>query len=477
MRILSVASEAYPLVKTGGLADVVGALPAALVALEQDVRVLVPGYPAVLGATEALEDWLPLGDPLGAGACRLGLGRLPGTTLRVWVIECPTLYGRGGNPYVDAAGVDWPDNHLRFALLARVAALICDAGALLGWQPDLLHAHDWQAGLAPAYLALRAGRRPATVFTIHNIQFPGIFPAAALPALGLPAECFSIAGVEYHGSLSFLKAGIFYADHVNTVSPTYALELLTPDGGSGFHGVLAAKGSRFSGILNGIDTALWDPAHDPALPARFSADAPRGKAAAKAALQREVGLAARADAPLFGVISRLTRQKGMDLLVAALPELLAGGSQLALLGTGERPIEGALLAAAQGHPEAVHLRFDYDEALAHRIQAGSDALLVPSRHEPCGLTQLYAMRYGTLPVARRTGGLADSVVDASVAEAGTGFLFDQPTAVDLSAAIRRASAAYRDPVAWQRLRERAMTRDFSWDASARRYLELFRALV
>ncbi|MBI4083081.1 MAG: glycogen synthase GlgA [Candidatus Lambdaproteobacteria bacterium] len=477
MRILSVASEVYPLVKTGGLADVAGALPAALAALGEDVRILVPGYPAVLDATEGLGGWLPLGDPLGAGECRLGLGRLPGTTLRVWVIECPTLYGRPGNPYSDAAGADWPDNHLRFALLARVAALVCEAGALLGWPPDLLHAHDWQAGLAPAYLALRAGRRPATVFTIHNIQFPGIFPAAALPALGLPRESYSINGVEYHGNVSFLKAGLYYADHVNTVSPTYALELLTPEGGSGFHGALAAKGDRFSGILNGIDTALWNPARDAAIAVPFSAAALQGKAIDKAALQREAGLAPQAEAPLFGVISRLTGQKGMDLLVGALPELLAGGGQLVLLGTGERPIEATLLAAAQAHPRHVHVRIGYDEAFAHRIQAGSDALLVPSRHEPCGLTQLYAMRYGTLPVARRTGGLADSVVDAAVPGAATGFLFDRGTVPELAAAIRRASAAYHDPAGWGRLRERAMQQDFSWDASARRYLELFRSLA
>jgi len=476
MRILCVASEVFPLVKTGGLADVVGALPAALAALGEDVRVMVPGYPAVLAGAEALGDWRPLGDPLGAGEARLGRGRLPGSGVPLWVVECPALYDRPAGPYLDNTGADWPDNAVRFALLARAAALVCEAGAAFGWRPDVLHAHDWQAGLAPAYLALRAGHRPASVFTLHNVQYQGLYPASTLAAVGLPPESFTTAGAEYYGNLSFLKAGLHYADAANTVSPSYARELLTADGGAGMQGVLAAKGARFSGILNGIDTLTWDPAADPHIAHPYTAASLLDKAPNKAALQRETGLQASAEAPLLGAIGRLTPQKGLDLLLAALPELLAQGAQAVLLGTGERPLEAALLAAAAAHPRRLHVRIGYDEAFAHRIQAGCDAFLVPSRFEPCGLTQMCAMRYGTLPIVRQTGGLADTVQDASVPGAGTGFVFSEASAAALAGAIARAVGTYRQPARWQALQRRAMQRDVSWAASARQYRELFRSL-
>jgi starch synthase len=473
MRILCVASEVYPLVKTGGLADVVGALPAALAALGEDVRVMVPGYPAALAGVEHLGGWRSLGDPLGSGATRLGLGRLPGNGVPVWMVECPKLYDRSGGPYLDRAGADWPDNAQRFALLARAAAFVCEDGATFGWRPDILHAHDWQTGLAPAYLASRTGNRPASVFTLHNAQYQGLFPASALAAVGLPPESFTTAGVEYHGYLSFLKAGLHYADGVNTVSPTYARELLTPDGGMGMEGVLAAKGARFSGILNGIDTHVWDPGADPHIAHPYSPARLQDKLPNKTALQRECGLEEASQAPLLGVIGRLTPQKGLDLLVEALPELLAQGAQAVVLGTGDRALEAALLAEAVAHPRQVHVRIGYDEAFAHRIQAGCDAFLVPSRFEPCGLTQMCAMRYGTVPIVRQTGGLADTVLDASSSEDGTGFVFGEASSADLAAAVARAIRAYRQPAAWQALQRRAMQRDFSWDASARQYRDLF----
>jgi starch synthase len=474
MKILVVASEAYPLVKTGGLADVAGALPAALAALGQDVRLMLPGYPPVLDGAEGLGRWRSLGDPLGAGELRIALGRVPGGGLPLWVVDCPPRYRRDGGPYLDPEGRDWPDNHLRFALLARAAAMVCDAGALLGWRPDVLHAHDWQTGLAPAFLALRGGRRPRTVFTIHNIQFPGIFGGETLAQVGLPPESFTPDGVEYHGGLSFLKAGIRYGDRVNTVSPGYAREVLTPEGGAGFDGLLTARGDRFGGILNGIDAAVWNPAGDPLIAHPYSARHLASKRQNKAALQRETGLAPLPDAPLLGAISRLTVQKGLDLVLGALPQMLARGGQLVLLGAGESTLEVAFRLAAEAHPGRVSVRIGYDEALAHRIQAGCDLLLVPSRFEPCGLTQLYALRYGTLPVVRRTGGLADSVLDARETGAGTGFVFDAATVADLTAALTRAFALYARRADWQAMQRRAMGRDSSWEGAARQYLALYR---
>lgn len=476
MKILFVVSEAYPLVKTGGLADVAAALPAALTALGEDVRVMLPAYPQALAAVEGVADWLPLGDPLGAGEVRLGMGRMPDSGVPVWLVDCPPLYDRPGGPYQDPDGSDWPDNDLRFALLARVAAMVCDAGILIGWRPDVLHAHDWQTGLAPAYLALRGGRRPATVFTIHNIGFAGLFPADRIADVGLPPESFSLHGVEFHGDMSFLKSGIHYSDRITTVSPTYAREILTPEEGRGFAGVLAFRENDLTGILNGIDYRTWDPACDPLIARPYTAERLDDKAVNKTALQEELGLP-KDDVPLLGVVSRLTGQKGLDLILEALPAILAESAQLAVLGSGQPQLERAFRKATKAHPRQVAVRIGYDEDLAHRIQAGADLLLVPSRFEPCGLTQLYALRYGTPPVVRHTGGLADTVTNASRGGSGTGFVFTDPTADDLLDAVLRAITAYRKPGVWRKLQRRAMKRDFSWDASARRYQALYRELA
>ena len=478
MRVLFVTSECYPVVKTGGLADVSAALPPALKRLGVDVRLLLPGYPAVLDALEGRRIVRPLTGLPGVGAATLVEGRLPGG-LAAYAIEAPALYHRPGNPYLSPTGADWPDNHLRFAALGHVAAGF--AAVTSGWRPDLLHGHDWQAGLMPAYAAFLAGRRPATLMTIHNIAYQGWFPSSHFATLELPAECWHMEGVEYYGGVGFLKAGLRYADHLTTVSPSYAREIQSADYGCGLEGLLSARTDALTGILNGIDDAVWNPATDPHLVARYDADGLAAKAANKAALQTEFGLGVDPAAPLFAMVSRLTWHKGADLLPAVLPTLLERGGQMVLLGAGDAAMEAELAAFAAARPQAVGVRIGYDEGLAHRIQAGADVLMVPSRAEPCGLTQLYAMRYGTLPLVRRTGGLEDTVIDATPAAladgCATGFAFDDPTPHGFGWAIRRALDLYRTPERWRDLQRRAMSRDFGWTASAREYLALYRRLV
>lgn len=467
-RVLSVASEAYPLIKTGGLADVVGALPAALAREGVAVRTLLPGYPAVLAALK------PVAEPVVVAAGTLRAGRAGG--LDVVALDAPALFLRGGNPYLAADGRDWQDNAQRFSALAQAGAAI-GQGALPGWRPDVVHAHDWQAGLVAAYLRFADPPVPPTVFTVHNMAFPGVFPAALLTALGLPAAAFALDGIEYYGQISFLKAGLALSDAITTVSPTYANEILSSAEGMGFDGLLRARRNRLHGILNGVDTEIWNPATDPLL-ARTYAE-PAGKAENKAALQARMGLDADPDAPLFGVVSRLTGQKGIDLLAAALPTLLAAGGQLVVLGSGDASVEAALRAAQASNAGRIACRFGYDESLAHRIQAGADALFVPSRFEPCGLTQLCALRYGTIPVVARVGGLADTVVDANAmavaAGVATGIQFAPVTLAALEGAIRRATTLFADP-AWARMQAAAMATDVSWASPARAYAKLYRSL-
>jgi starch synthase len=352
-------------------------------------------------------------------------------------------------------------------------------GRLAGWAPDVLHAHDWQAGLAPAYLALEGGPRPGTVFTVHNLAFQGFFPAWRLAELGLPAAAFRTDGLEFYGGIAFLKAGLYYADRLTTVSPGYAREIRTDARGEG--GLLRARAADLVGIVNGIDTAVWDPARDPHLPAAYPPRTAEQKARNKAALQARLGLAATPDAPLLAVVSRLTWRKGMDLLLAALPELLAQGGQLAVLGGGEADLEAGFRAAARHHPGRVGCRIGYDEGLAHLVQGGADTVLAPSRDEPCGLVQLVGLRYGTIPLVARVGGLADTVIDANEAAledgVATGFQLAPVEAWALADAIRRAVEVYRRPGAWGRLVARAMTREVGWGRVARRYLDPYPWLV
>jgi starch synthase len=477
MRVLAVAAEAFPLLKTGGLADVVGALPAALAAEGIAVTTLLPGHPAILGRLEAAEPVASF-DSLFGGAGRLLRGRAAG--LDLLVLEAAHLYDRPGNPYTRPDGSDWPDNAIRYGALARIGASLARGfGGLAGY--DLVHAHDWHAGLLPAYLEYDGLAHPPTVFTIHNLAFTGSFDLSLLGALGLPPAAGDIHGVEFYGGLGFLKAGLRFAEAITTVSPTYAAEIRQPDSGMGFDGLLRDRGAALHGILNGIDTAVWDPAQDPLIPARYDAADPAARAANKAALQQRLGLRPDPSALLFGAVSRLTWQKGFDLLLAALPALLDSGAQLALLGSGERGLEEAFGTAAAAHPGRIGLQIGYDEGLAHLIQAGCDALLVPSRFEPCGLTQLCALRYGALPLVARTGGLADTVIDANEAAiamgTGTGLQFSPVTAEALGMAIRRCAGLWADPPLWARLQANAMACPVSWARPAGHYAALFRALL
>jgi starch synthase len=476
MKVLSVTSELYPLIKTGGLADVTGALPLALPDQGVAVTTLVPGYPSVLAGLSPAEAIVLLPDLFG-GAARVLRGRAG--ELDVVAIDAPHLFGRPGNPYQGPDGVDWPDNAFRFAALGRVAAALA-LGQAGGFQPDILHLHDWQAGLAAAYLRQHAGVAPGIVTTIHNLAFQGLFPAALMAPLGLPPAQFGLDGVEFHGAISFLKAALVFADRITTVSPTYADEIRAPEGGMGFDGVLRARGADMLGILNGIDTDVWNPEADPLIEAPFSRALLARRAANKAALQRRFGLARDKRVAICGVVSRLSWQKGLDVLLDALPALLGHGMQLAVLGSGEPGLVAGYRVAADANAGRVGCVIGYDESLAHMVQAGADFLLVPSRYEPCGLTQLCALRYGSVPVVSRSGGLADTVIDANAAAlaqgVATGVQFSSVTRGSLEHALARVAALWRDQAAWRKLQRNGMDMDVSWKEPAAQYAALFRAL-
>jgi starch synthase len=477
IRALSVASEIYPIIKTGGLADVVGALPTALKAEGVEVRTIVPGFPAVMQALGTAQEVLYYPN-LHGGPARLLSG--PSGELDMFVIDAPHLYARAGNPYVAADGKDWPDNAMRFATLGRVAADI-GLGAVPSFVPDIVHAHDWQAGLTHAYLHYSERSGPMRVMTVHNLAYQGQFPQEMLSALGLPPESFTIDGVEYYGAIGFLKAGLLFADHITTVSPTYAVEIQTPEEGMGLDGLLRARAGQLSGILNGIDTSVWNPATDPQIASTYSSAELEKRLANKIALQRRLGLRIAPDTFLLGVISRMSWQKGLDLLLANLSTITSDGMQLAILGSGDLDLQSHYKAAAEFNPDQISATIGYDENLAHQIQAGVDALVVPSRFEPCGLTQLCALRYGAVPMVSRVGGLADTVIDADdAAVAGgtaTGVQFGPVTLENLAAAIRRASALFRDKLAWRHMQQNGMSVDVSWRNSACQYARLYRHLL
>jgi starch synthase len=480
-RVLHAAAEVFPLVKTGGLADVLGALPQALIAQSADVRLLLPGLPAIVDAVLHQKKVCEIGPCFGAARVTLRLGQMPYTKVPVYVIDAPYLYRRPGSPYQNSEGAEWADNVQRFALLGWTGAHLASGELDPAWAPQIVHAHDWHAAMSCAYIAAHPMRSAATVFTVHNLAYQGLFPSGDFALLGLPSRFMAAAGLEYHQQLSFMKAGLKFAQRVTTVSPNYAKEIATHEFGFGLDGVIRGRGADVSGVLNGVDGAVWDPATDAGLAVRYSAAQLDGKARCKAALQAEIGLALRADAPVFAVVSRLTSQKGLDLVLGALPGLLRRGGQLALQGAGDPALEAAFTAAAKAHPGEVSVRIGYDEAFAHRLIAGADAILVPSRFEPCGLTQLYGLRYGTLPVVRRVGGLADTVVDASeaavAADTATGFAFDAATPAALDGAIERAITAFAQPSDWRRLMLRAMAQDFSWGGAARQYMALYGGLI
>ncbi|MGE5478025.1 MAG: glycogen synthase GlgA [Bacteroidales bacterium] len=483
MRVLFASSEVYPLVKTGGLADVSGALPAALVEAGLDVRVLLPGYAEAMDKAEGKRQVGSLGDPLGVGAeAKLVSAKLPGSGVPVWLIDCPALYHRQGGPYQDAAGADYADNALRFGLLSWAAAHLCTEGSPVKWRPDLLHCHDWQTGLAPAYLKAWDLKAPATVFTIHNIAYQGQFPADTVPRLGLPWDMYTMAGLEYWDTMSFLKAGLVYSDKLTTVSPRYAKEIQAAPHGCGMEGILAERAADLSGILNGADYGVWDPATDAYVAQRYPVlDYVAGKAANKAALQAELGLEQKADAPLLVIVSRLNDLKGMDLVLSVMPAILRQGAQLAVVGTGDRGLEDGFKAVAAANPSQVAVNIGYSEPLAHKLMAAGDMLLMPSRFEPCGLTQLYAMRYGTIPVVHVTGGLADTVVDTTydglMTGTATGFAFEHANAGAFQWTIERALGMYRQPEQWRKVQLSCATQDFTWGRSAGRYVDLYRSLT
>jgi len=481
-KVLQVSAELFPLLKTGGLADVAGALPAALAAAGAEPRLLVPGFPAIRDALARECAVAPVALPWSEGRAALLRGWLPGFDMPAYVLDAPGLFDRPGNPYADDGGVAYADNHRRFALLGLAAARLAE-GVDASWQPDIVHAHDWHAGLACAHIAASRSRRRTgarTVFTVHNLAYQGLFPADRFDDLGLPRAHYAVEGIEFYGQVSFMKAGLHFADAITTVSPTYAKEIQTPEQGCGLDGLLRRRADVLHGILNGVDYGVWSPAQDDAIAARYDADDARGKAACKAALQRECGLAERPDAPLFGIVSRLTEQKGLPLVLEALPDLLDGGGQLVVLGSGDARLEAEFAAAAARHPGQVARRIGMDEGLAHRIVAGSDVMLVPSRFEPCGLTQLYALSYGALPLVHRIGGLADTVVDTTLedlaAGTATGFVFKDFTADAYRRALRRAFALWSRPEYWARVRTSAMRRRFGWHGAARRYVDVYRGL-
>lgn len=479
LRVLFVTPECAPWAKTGGLGDVSAGLPPALAGLGVEMRVLLPGYPSVLAHSRGTPPVALFDAEFGFPAGRLLQAELP-SGVTALILDCPDLYQRPGGPYQDERGADHADNARRFGCLSRIAARLASGLAPVGWRADVLHCNDWPTALAPAYLALGLPAPAASLVVVHNLAFQGIFPLDCAGLLGLPPHSLSPDGVEYWGRLSLLKAGLFYADRIVTVSPGYAREALGDEFGCGMQGLLRARGTRFSGILNGIDTLLWDPRSDRHIARRYGADTLEAKRDNKRALQREWGLPLDDEVLVLGMVSRLTDQKGVDLMLAALPELFARPVQLVVLGTGEPALEQACRDSALRWPRQMTVVIGFDEALAHRIEAGADAFLMPSRFEPCGLNQLYSQRYGTPPIVRATGGLADSVDDytpaALEAGAATGFVFADPTPAALLAAVDRTLDVYARPEAWQALCRSGMSRDFGWTASAREYLRLYEAM-
>lgn len=478
MNILFATPECAPYVKTGGLGDVSAALPATLAALGHDVRLLMPAYRGMRVSGEIGDGVeLPAWGPWPA-AQLVPVKTDNGVTLLL--LACPALYQRNGGPYVDAGGHDYHDNALRFGLLSRVAAQLGTVHSPLpGWTVDVVHANDWPCGLAPLYLAQARAFAPheptaASVLTIHNLAFQGVFPMASADLLGVPERWRGMEGVEFWGQLSTLKAGLQFADAITTVSPTYAREIQTEAHGVGMDGVLRARAGRLHGILNGIDTTLWDPARDPLLPHRFTRTELKGKRLCKGVLQARCGLLTDRSAMLLAVVSRLTPQKGIDLVLAALPALLASGAQLVVLGQGEPALQQALRDAAERHPMQVAVALGFDEGLSHLIEAGADAFLMPSRFEPCGLNQMYSQAYGTPPIVAPVGGLLDSVTDCDDdPEHGTGFVMARCDAAALEDALARALRAWKEPARWRRIQANGMGRDFGWGDSAQRYLEVY----
>jgi len=481
MNVLFIASECAPFVKTGGLADVIGALPTALARLGVSVRVLLPGYPALNNEIKRGQVVLKLHDLYGGTAKILRVKR---TQADLLILDAPHLFARPGSIYMDGSGIDWADNYLRFGALSRAGAELALQG-MKDWQPDIINCHDWQAGLVPAFIKqisnVTSIQAPPVVMTIHNIAFQGLFNAKTLDELGLSHSLYHMDGIEFYSQVGFLKAGLAFSSKISTVSPTYARELLTPEFGMGLEGLLQSREHDLVGILNGIDINVWNPATDSHLAATYHHANLTGKAKNRATLEKRFKLQPNAHAPLFCVVSRLTEQKGLDLLLECLPTLVSRGARLVILGTGDLQLEQAFVTASSRYKGSIGVVIGYDEHLSHLMQGGSDAILIPSRFEPCGLTQLYGLHYGTLPVVARTGGLADTVIDASSTSdserCATGFVFSPNDAQALDDAIHRCCEQYQDKATWQAMVRTAMQQPVDWDQSAHIYRDLYQSLL
>ncbi|MEQ1525361.1 MAG: glycogen synthase GlgA [Gallionella sp.] len=479
LKVLFATSEIAPLIKTGGLADVSAALPVALRAIGIDVQVLLPGYTQVFNQLGEYEVLATFGALTGFPIARL-LSTKMANGLPLLVLDCPDLFRREGGPYQNTSGQDWADNALRFGLLSKVAAVLGSGESPLEWHPDLIHCNDWQTGLAPAYLHFLQGAVPSVV-TIHNLAFQGNFPPTTVAELQLPPECFSMQGVEFYGNLSFLKAGLVYANHITTVSPTYAKEIQQAELGFGLQGLLTERNDSLTGILNGIDTDEWNPAADKFLKRSYDAQNLSHKSENKGLLQYRMRLRVDSSVPLLGVVSRFTQQKGLDVLLEIAPRLVELPVQLVMLGSGDVAMQNAALELSKRYAGKIAAHIGFSESLSHLIEAGSDIFVMPSRFEPCGLNQFYSQRYGTPPIVHETGGLADSVVDCTEemlnAGSASGFSFNAMTAENLFATIQRAVNLYHQPSQWQALQKNCMTKNFSWEVSAEAYQAVYRKIL
>ncbi len=472
-KILFVTSEAHPLIKTGGLADVCGSLPKALAELSQDIRLIIPNYQA-LKTSESVRFMCSI--RVDNRNINILETRMPDSQVIVWLVDYPSYFNYPGNPYVDEQGESWPNNAERFGLFCRIAVEAAMDRVNQDWKPDVVHCNDWQSGLVPALLSFE-NDRPSTIFTIHNMAYQGLFPASAAATLNIPGQLWHPAGLEFHGMLSFIKGGLVYADYITTVSPTYALEIQTAEFGYGLEGLLEHRKESLGGIINGIDLDQWDAEKDPYIAQTYSLSTLDKKQLNKVALQTKFSLPVKGDIPLFGLIGRLVAQKGIDMILECLPEMMTMDIQFVLLGSGDKEFEKQLKDLALLYPDKIAVQIGYDEALAHLIEAGADVFLMPSRFEPCGLNQMYSQRYGTIPIVRKTGGLADTVMDSlptTLADkTASGIVFSEASASALLEAIKRTLILYSMPDTWKKMQTNAMNKNFSWQRSAQEYLELY----
>ena len=478
-KILFATSEVYPLIKTGGLADVAASLPRALLKLGQDIKILLPAYPGVLekAAVTGLKDIAQV--DVEGYSVSLKQTRLPGTKVVVWLVDIPQFFERPGNPYCGPDGNDWFDNHKRFYVFSRVAELIALDRLNLNWQPTIVHCNDWQTGLIPALLSLHT-KHPASVFTVHNLAYRGLFSYQAFAELNLPAAFWHHERLEFYGQMSFIKGGLVFADYLTTVSPSYAQEIQHPEFGCGLDGLIRYRNDAIAGILNGVDTEEWNPGTDPHLVCNYNRRTLANKTKNKLSLQEELGLTISAKIPLLGFVGRLVEQKGVGLILAQMDQLLSQDCQLVILGSGLPHYEQALRKIAAQHPTKVAITLGYNETVAHRIEASSDIFLMPSIFEPCGLNQMYSLRYGTLPVVHAVGGLRDTVFEETqenIPEQVNGFIFSGATVEGLFAAIQRALALFQYKDQWKKLQLNAMSKDFSWDVSAKKYLAIYEKII